>query len=182
MCVCVHTCVFIYRCYKEEPRVSLGTTAELHVVHKVITVESLHGSCQSESNNLWFQGTSGVCWKSRPHGFLLTTWILVGATANRMASPLHSSNFFLLISLVISAHLANPLSTTSALISCGKRDWQCINIMLLQPMADHPSQLWGQNAPVELPNKRETVEVLTSNLTVISSVLTCFGSSLNSGY
>ena len=68
-----HTCVLVYRCYKEEPRVSLGTTAELHVVHKVVTVESLHGSCQSESNNvnLWFQGASvsafvfSVCWKSR---------------------------------------------------------------------------------------------------------------------
>lgn len=66
-----HTCVLVYCCYKEEPRVSLGTTAELHVVHKVVTVESLHGSCQSESNivNFWFQGASvcnSVCWKSRP--------------------------------------------------------------------------------------------------------------------
>ena len=79
---------------------------------------------------------------------------------NRTASPLPSSNFFLLISFVIFAHLANPLSTTSALISCGKRDWQCINILLLQPMADHLLQLWGQNALAELANCWEKVDLI----------------------
>ena len=143
-----YTCVLVYRCYKEEPRVLLGRTAELHVVHKVVTIDSLGISIRKQQHKSLVSGSLHLYLvyaeredQFHTHGFLLTTWILVGATVNRTASPLRSSNFFLLISLAISTHPGNPLSTASALISCGKHGRRrCINT-LLRPTASHQQQL-----------------------------------------
>lgn len=106
-----------------QPRILLRWTAKVYI--------SGHNREPGHvSINLWFQSLhlylvyAGRTDQFHSHGLLLTIGILAWATVNRTASPLHSSNFFLLISLAISIHLANPLSTTSAFITYGSRNWQ----------------------------------------------------------